>query len=201
MRLALTLFALVTTVCGAAGADLQKSDADLSVALLGSWEALATSGPHKIESESTYTKDGFVAGFFWATATYPNGTTEEVTVKVRASWKVADGFLLVNDYTTDPPGVLPAAYSQKYKILSLTADEVIFRALDDGSELHRRRKRANQLQGPTQAGVTPSAYAPAAPPPSPLSSSRSPQAGLTGFSGDAGFAGSSVGVVSIGRFR
>ena len=142
MKMLLRSFLILTLAACAAPEVTPRSDASYAEGLLGTWEALESPRSQKVESESTYTKDGFVGGFLTATAKYPGGTTGTFRVKVRARWRVENGILHVRDYETEPAGVLPPGYGQKYQILALDADHILFRALDDGKELPRRRKLA-----------------------------------------------------------
>lgn len=141
LRTLLLALALVTnTIAG----DAQRSDASLAAGLLGTWEAPKRHGSKKIVVQSTYTKDGLVVGFTTSAARYPDGTTKEIRIRVSARWKVQDGVLFVSDYKTEPPGLTPKGWAQRYKILSLGADTVLFRPLTDGSEQYRRRTRPNR---------------------------------------------------------
>ena len=142
MKLILLVICALMACASASTDKVGRSDEGYSAGLLGTWEAPVARGSDKILSTSTYTQDGFVGGYSTGTASHPDGRTEEFTFKVRARWRVEGGVLIVTDYETQPPGIIPKGYGQKYRIASLDDGEVVFRALDDGSELYRRRPKA-----------------------------------------------------------
>ena len=142
-RLFVTAISAFVLVASAFAGGVQRTDASLSAALLGTWEAPERPGAKKAVIQSTYTQNGLVVGFTTSTARNAAGTTKNVRIKVRVRWKVRGGVLIVYDYEPDPPGVMPKGWAQRYRILSLNADEVLFRSLSDGTAHYRRRTRAN----------------------------------------------------------
>jgi hypothetical protein len=125
-------------LCGCAGE--AESDASLAARLLGTWQAPESRTSATIKGEATYSGDGSVAGFVVSPQRTAGGA--EVTFKLRAHWKVEGGVVHMRDFETEPKGLFPAGHTQRYKIVALTPTEVVFRDLNNGAELYRRRRQS-----------------------------------------------------------
>jgi hypothetical protein len=142
-RLAVTLLlSAFSTAVVAAPSPQKTSDARLAAGLLGTWQIPETRKSRKIVGEATYTRDGIVAGFVLGRVKFSDGCKIETRIKVKARWRIDQGIMDVDRFQTDPRGVMPADHKERYQIVSLTEDEVLFKSLGDGSELFRRRKKS-----------------------------------------------------------
>jgi hypothetical protein len=125
------LAAMLACLAGCA----EDADSRLSAELLGTW---VISEKAQVVGEATYSGDGAIAGFVVSPQRTVMGS--ELTFKLRAHWKVENGVLHLRDFETDPNGLFPPGHTQRYKIVSLTDSEAVFRDLDKGTDLVRRRR-------------------------------------------------------------
>ena len=119
----------------------ERSDAEITAALLGTWEELASPASNQVVGESTYAQDGTVTGYTTPTTPAPGADALPTRIRVQARWQVDRGVLVVDRYETEPAGILPRGYRLKYEIVSITSDEIVFRVLGSRQELYRRRKK------------------------------------------------------------
>jgi len=116
-----------------------QSDKELALALIGTWQSFSDDGS-SVETESTYKSDGTVSGFTTARRKLPDGSVQEIKVLMSARWKIKDHEVSFSDFQSEPRGIVPDGVQKHYMILFVGHEEVVFKDLSDGEELHRRRK-------------------------------------------------------------
>lgn len=135
---ALTL--AVPATAAAAEITGSASDAELSKALLGTWQAVDTPDAKTINGESTLTADGKGVGYTTATETYGNGTSADIKIHITFNWRVEHGVAILDHFKSDPPHFLPDTQVYHFQILKITDTGVVYKDKADGQEVYRRRK-------------------------------------------------------------
>lgn len=108
--------------------------------LLGTWQAVDTPEATTINGEATFTPDGRAAGYTTATYAYQDGTTSDVKISMNFRWRLENGVVILDQFDSDPPGFIKKTQVRRFQIVSMNDTGAVFKDLDDGQEIYRRRK-------------------------------------------------------------
>lgn len=108
--------------------------------LLGTWQAVDSPDATAINGEATFTPDGRAVGYTTATYAYQDGSTSDVKVSMSFRWKIKDGVIILDEFDSDPPGFIKKTQVRRFEIKSMNDTGAVFKDLDDGQEIYRRRK-------------------------------------------------------------
>jgi hypothetical protein len=150
------LFLLVSAALAfPCGAQTPRLSDDLVVErMIGTWQALEGGPGTTVVGESTYAKDGSVSGFTTRTVKNPDGTTTELTIKMKANWRIEGGVMYLAGFESSP-SVVPRGHTQRYEVVSITETKVVFKDLINGSVLIRYRKESSKKPKPTISSSAP----------------------------------------------
>lgn len=108
--------------------------------MLGTWQALENPESTVIDGEATFTPDGKATGYTTATYLYADGKTSDVKVAIDFRWKIVDGVIILDQFESDPPGFIKKTQVRRFEIRSMNDTGAVFKDLDDGQNVYRRRK-------------------------------------------------------------
>jgi len=116
------------------------SDAVWRKIMLGTWQAVDDPQATAINGEATFTPDGRAVGYTTATYVYQDGATSDVKVSMNFRWRIEQGVVILDQFESDPPGFIKKTLVRRFEIKSMNDTGAVFKDLDDGQEVYRRRK-------------------------------------------------------------
>ncbi len=118
----------------------KASDAIWRKIMLGTWQAVDSPSATEINGEATFTPDGKAVGYTTATYVYADNSTSDVKIAMKFQWKIVNGVIILDQFDSDPAGFIKSTLIRRFEIKSMNDTGAVFKDLDDGQEVYRRRK-------------------------------------------------------------
>ncbi len=138
MRPKLGVYCLLLITAVAIAATMTLDDKELAKRLVGTW-LTDPSEPGPMVSRATYKADGTGTEVVWR-----RGDRESVGVRVTTRWSVTNEVLYITSTGSSDAQKIPVGIHLKDRIISITADKLVFEALDGYGE--GKGKRATKIR-------------------------------------------------------